>query len=442
MSPAGDGTPAGASRFPWLLALVALLAVAIREQFVLTTFVAVPIRGDILEYANYAWNLVHHGVLSHVPPDPVHVPLPDGYRMPGYPFLIALGLTWFPDHLQWIAFVLQAQVLLGAATVVLCGLLARQWLSPAWSLGAALLLALWPHHVAATGAMLSEVVFGFAMVAGLYCVAHAWNGERAPAAYVLAGIAFGYAWLVNPILLPFPFLLAGLLWRHARPRQAAVLLSVFLVPVLAMAIRDARIDAPESGSLQRARLNFVQGSWPDYHAAANRFRTGDPTAIWIMGEIDREATTLRDDPRRGMHEIGERFAANPTLYAKWYASKAWLLWSWQIQVGASDIYYLVVERSPLERSPVLRAIVATYKAINPLLTALTLAGSLALVVLGFRHPRWVPAAAVGGLTLYLTFAHMALQAEPRYAIAYRGLEAVVVMTTLAWCSHLIRKRRT
>jgi hypothetical protein len=38
---------------------------------------------------------------------------------------------------------------------------------------------------------------------------------------------------------------------------------------------------------------------------------------------------------------------------------------------------------------------------------------------------------VGGLGLYLTLAHLVLQAEPRYAIAYRGLEAVVVASICA-----------
>ena len=428
-----------ADRFFLLLALVALLAFAVREQFVLTTIVDAPIRGDIREYVNYAWNLVHHGVFSAQAPAFGHLPAPDAYRLPGYPLLLALGMAWFPEGLAWVSFVLQVQVLLGTATVVLVGLLAREWLSSTWSIAAAVLLAMWPHHIAATGAMLSEVVFGFALLASLFCIARAWRERGSKAWFAGAGAALGYAWLVNPILLPFPIALAVLMWRHGHARGAAVMLGVFLLPVAAMLVRNAGIDAPHGGSVQRAELNFVQGSWPDYHKAANRFRAGDPVAIWIMEQIRREADALQHEPLQGARMIESRMAAKPGFYARWYASKAWLLWGWKIQLGASDIYYHEVKRSPLDRAP-LHWIVVVYRWLNPLLTTLLLVGCVALPAMGWRDRNWVPAAAVGGLGFYLTIAHLVLQAEPRYAIAYRGLEAVIVASMCALAIGRLRRR--
>jgi hypothetical protein len=418
-----------ADRFYLLLALIALLAFVVREQFVLTAIVDAPIRGDIFEYANYAWNLVHHGVFSLQPPNPGHIPTPDAYRLPGYPLLLALGMVWFPDNLAWISFVLQVQVLLGTATVVLAGLLAREWLPSTWSISAAALIALWPHHIAATGAMLSEIVFGFALLASLFCFARGWREQGSSAWIAGAGAGLGYAWLVNPILLPFPLALAALAWRHDRGHKAALLLGVFLLPVATMLIRDARIP-PGNGSQERAQINFVQGSWPDYHNAANRFRTGDPMAIWIMQQIGRETDALRDEPLVGARMIGSRIASQPRIYAGWYVSKAWLLWGWAIQVGADDIHFHQVQHSTLKRAP-LKWVVATYKTINPLLTALLLVGCIILPAMGWRHRKWVPAAAVGGLGLYLTLVHVVLQAEPRYAIAYRGFEGVIAASVCA-----------
>jgi len=426
-------------RYFLLLSLVALLAFAVREQFVLTTIVDAPIRGDIREYVNYAWNLVHHGVFSAQAPASGHIPAPDAYRLPGYPLLLALGMTWFPQDLAWISFVLQVQVLLGTATVVLVGLLAREWLSSTWSITAAGLLAMWPHHIAATGAMLSEVVFGFALLAGLFCFSRAWRERRVVTWFAAAGASLGYAWLVNPILLPFPFALYVLAWRHGQGRGAAFMLAVFLLPVAAMIIRNANINAPNSGSLQRAQLNFVQGSWPTYHKAANRFRAGDPIAISIMEQIQQEADALQDDPLHGARMIESRMSAQPGFYVRWYASKAWLLWNWKIQLGASDIYYHDVKRSPLDRAP-LHWIVVAYRVINPLLTTLLLAGCVTVPAMGWRQRRWVPAAAVSGLALYLTIAHVVLQAEPRYAIAYRGLEAVIVASLCAFGVDRFRQR--
>ena len=436
MTGAGGVAPAAPSRFPLLLACVALLAFAVRELFVLTTVVEAPIVGDIVEYVSYAWNLVHHGVYSHAMPDPGVVPSPDSYRMPGYPGLIALGMTWFPTH--WIAFVLQVQVVLGTATVVLVGLLARRWLSTAWAIGAAGLLALWPHHVAATGAMLSEVTFGFLLVLAAYCFARAWSSDRL-SMFFAAALAFAAAWLVNPIVMLFPPLLAALAWRHGRGRAAAVLLGVFLLPIAAMSLREADLPG-ESGSAQRARLNFVQGSWPEYHEAANRFRTGDKVAIAIMREIDDETNALRTSTPGGLARVGERMALYPSFYVKWYLGKPWRAWGWRIGLGASDVGFLRTQHSPLERNAVLRGVVQAYKFVNPVLTTILLACAVVLVVAGVRRARWVPAAAVGALALYLTLMHVILQADPRHATAYRGLEAILVATALAWCVGKVRGR--
>lgn len=434
-----SGPPRGAServRFGTMLVLLALLAFALREHYLAVAIVQDPVRGDPREYVAYAWNLVHHGVFgSTIPPAP---PLPDAYRQPGYPWLIALGMKLAHEH--WYPLVLHTQAVLGTMTVVFAALLARQWASIAWSIAAGLVVALWPHHVAATNTLLSEVLFGFTLMAALLGFARAWATDRR-AWFVLAGIAFGCAWLVNPLLLLFPPCLAVLAWRHGRRGPALLLLAAFLVPVLGMSLRNATIGAADRGSVQRATLNFVQGSWPEYHAAANRFRTGDPTAIAIMREIEGEHAMLQASASAGMARIGERIAAWPGYYAKWYASKPWVLWSWQIRLGATDISFHRFAYQPFDHNPVLRGVMVTYRWLNPMLTTLMLVAALGFVVAGVRRTAWMPAAATGALALYLTLVHVVLQAEPRYATAYRGLEAVLVATAVAWLAARWRSRR-
>jgi hypothetical protein len=121
-------------------------------------------------------------------------------------------------------------------------------------------------------------------------------------------------------------------------------------------------------------------------------------------------------------------------YARWYLAKPWLLWGWQIRIGATDIDFLEVRNSPLERNGLLRAIVAAYAWLNPLLTTLALAAAVVLAVAGLRRARWMPAAVPAALALYVTAVHVVLQAEPRYATAYRGLECLLLATALAWCT--------
>lgn len=434
---AATATPAKRSNFGLLLILVAIVAFALREHYVLATIVDIPIRGDIRDYVAYAWNLFNHGVFSHAAPSG-DVPIPDAYRAPGYPWLLTLCMGLRPRGDHWYDVALQMQVLLGTGTVLLAMLLARQWLAPGWALLAGLLLAIWPHHIAATGALMSEIAFGFALVAALYCFAKGWNGGR-HAWFAAAGVAFGYAYLVNPLIALFPPCLAAMTWWLKRRKAAALLLVAFLLPVLALGLRNAQLPAVAKGGIGRATINFVQGSWPMYHAAHRHYYAKHPVAIEIMDEIGREAELMQRDPYAGLLAITQRLRQDPAGYAAWYLwQKPYLLWDWDIQLGAGSFYILEVKHSPLDTSPLLRGSAHALRAINPVLTILTLAVALGLLICGWRRAAWVPAAATGAMAIYFTLLHTVLQAEPRYANAYRGIEVVLVVTALALLVKAVR----
>ena len=444
MARMGSESIAGRSRFGLLACMVVLLAFVLREQFVLTGIVDFPIRGDIRDYFAYAWNLVQHGSFSRVLPG-AGIPLPDAYRSPGYPWLLAACMElWTPDPARsilgtWYAMALQLQVLLGTASVLLAMLLARLCVSKHWALVAGLLLALWPHHIAATGTLLSEVAFGFFLLAGLYGAAKAWTSDR-KRWWIAAGAAFGYAWLINPLVVFFPLLLAAAAWWKRHKAGASILLVVFLLPVALLGVRNAGIPPEPNPPIGRAPINFVQGSWPNYHKAHSLYYSGDPTAVAIMDEINREATLLDHDPIAGAKDIASRFADAPLAYLRWYAwDKPWLLWDWNIRLGHGGFYFQDVRHSPLDRSP-LRQLFRGFEALNPLLTLLTLLGSI--TVLLRRGPRPDPAAKmVAGMALYLTAIHVVFQAEPRYANAYRGIEVVVVVIALSWIASRVARMR-
>lgn len=441
------GEVARTPRFALLLSLVALVAFALREHFVLAAVIDIPIRGDIREYVAYAWNLVEHGVYSSAVPG-MPEPSPDSFRSPGYPWLLALGMLASPQLgpwsqlAGWYDFVLQAQVLLGTATVVLATLLARQWLSAGWSLVAGFLLAIWPHHVVATAALMPEVLFGFTLVAALYCFGRSWTSRRT-VWFVATGACFGLAYLVNPLVALFPPCLAIMAWCKRERAGAALLLGAFLVPVVALALRNAPLQSTATGSSTgRAAINLVQGAWPQYHDAHRTFRTGHPVAVAIMDEIAIETGLLLRDPKQGFARILRRFGNDPRGYAWWYVGrKPWLLWDWDVRIGAGAFYVLEVERSPFDTSRLLHALATGMRLANPVMSALALAGMVGLLFFGWRRGAWVPAAATGALASYFTLMHMLLQAEPRYATAYRGIEVVVVATVLASLAHALRRRR-
>jgi hypothetical protein len=304
---------------------------------------------------------------------------------------------------------------------------------------AGVLLALWPHHIAATGTLLSEVAFGFTLLAGLYCGGMAWKSNR-KAWWLACGACFGYAYLVNSLVVFFPLLLAAAAaWKRHRA-GAGLLALAFLLPVVLLAWRNAGIAPAADAPIGRAPLNFVQGSWPNYHKAHSLYYRGDPTAVAIMQEIDREAALLEQDPREAARQISARLASAPLWYLRWYAwDKPRLLWDWNIRIGHGGFYFQDVRRSPLDRSP-LRPLFQGFKALNPVFTLLALLGGIAVLA----DARWrggTAARIVAAMLWYLTLIHVVFQAEPRYANAYRGIEAVMIVVALAWCAGFLRRLR-
>jgi hypothetical protein len=213
-----------------------------------------------------------------------------------------------------------------------------------------------------------------------------------------------------------------------------VFLGIFLVPVLAFGARNFSLPArPGPAQTGRAAMNLVQGSWPQYHDAWHAQRQGDPVAVEIMDAISREVATTDRRPLAGARQIASRMAQDPAYYAAWYlVRKPMLLWAWDIRIGWGGPYVLEVRHSPLERNPLLAAVGRGLRAATPILTLVLFATAFALLAGGIRRRTWAPPAAVATavLALYLTGIHDVFQAEPRYANAYRGLEALLVATAL------------
>src|SRR6185312_9379535 len=95
-----------ANRNPWhwwlLLSCVGLFAFGVRYYYVTHAQVFQPVnqanvRGDAVEYYNYAANLAAHDVFSKARPSTFPL-IGDSFRDPGYPFFLAGWMKVFP---QW-----------------------------------------------------------------------------------------------------------------------------------------------------------------------------------------------------------------------------------------------------------------------------------------------------------------------------------------------------
>jgi len=387
----------GKRNFILWAAVIVAVAFGLREWFVLTMVVPEPNQGDVGAYLRYALHLARDGTFSQTAGPPV----PDAFRAPGYPWMLRLLLpddNWSDG--RWFAAIYQAQVLLGTATVAGVIALARRWMTPGFALLAGLLMAVQAHNIAATGEILTEVLFGALLVGAL--LARSWG----------AGGLFGLAYLTNPVIAPVPFVLAAL----KRDRAALAMVAVLCVVIGGWAMRNTLVHAKGG----RAAMNFVEGSWPEYHDMAKR-QWQYPTKL---GTMNHEQAVFARDARAGLHLVADRLLSEPGRYAAWYAGKPFLLFDWDIRIGQRTVFTVAMDDTTLD-GPLLGLVVVQW-VLNPLVFALAFCG----IVLGLVRGGTERTVAV--TILVLTAIHTVLQAEPRYAIPYRSLEILLATSAIAY----------
>lgn len=432
--------PARRERWLWwlLLLVIGLIAFAIRYYYVLHAQVDQP-RGDAVEYVAYARNLAQHGVFTMAPPGTTPL-VGDGYRDPGYPAYLAFWMRIFRQWENWYAAVLVSQALLSSLTVVLVLSLSRRWMPYRWLTAAGLLMAVWPHSVSMSGYLLSETLFGFLCALGLLFFGTA-LARRSTAWTVASGIVLSLAALTNAVMLPFAVLLA--LYLLMRRQLSAVmftaLVAASLVTIAPWAIRNTMLPSTGSSSTHRALLNLVQGSWPDMHAAYQAKANEDPDATALMAPIKQEADLVEADPRAGLAHMGRRMASHPGTYIRWYLGKPMLLWDWSIRVGQGDIYVFPTRNSPFETATPFRIVAALCRAMNPWLFVLAIVGCLLALVPKQQMQPGLASTAL--LLIFVTLVYSTLQAEPRYSVAFRGLEIMLAMFAVYRLSHRVAQMR-
>lgn len=449
----------GSWLWPIALCALTLFALAVRWYYVTTALVVHPVRGDAVQYVNYAWNLATHQTFAKDPPGSPSL-TPDSYRDPGYPFFLALLIKAFGTGDAWYASVLLFQALLGALTVTLTTQLGKLWLPSRWALAAGLLMAIWPHSLSINGYLLSETLFGFLCALGIWLAATACRRESSYWS-LAAGVALGAAALTNAVLLPFGLLLAAFLaWRRLAGRSLCIALAAgaLLLPG-AWAIRNSQLPASASGESSRSRAlqNFAQGASPDFHKAYRASFFGNAQekidAGLVLHAVEDQSTLLANSPVTGAQAFMRQLARQPLRYALWYLiEKPHEFWDWDIVIGQGDIYVYPTVNSPFKTQRPWMIVEVVCRALNLLLMLLAAACVLLLLFrpslflrpeLSSTNRSSSPALLipVACLLTFVTIIYCLLQEEPRYSIPFRSSEILMAFTAVLVASGSWQRRR-
>ncbi|MEZ2418682.1 ArnT family glycosyltransferase [Luteibacter sp. RCC_6_2] len=421
-----------------MLSAIVVASFVLRYVYVHTAVVDNPLRGDAWQYFCYAWNLLKHGTFSLARPLSGAV-TPDSFRDPGYPVFFASLMAIRGTGREVYDTLLLVQCLLGTATVAIWISLANRYLGFAAAFATGILLGAWPHLVSFTGYVLSETFLGFLLASALWLLDTALR-RRSRIIATASGLAFSAAALTNAVVLPMaPLLAVIMLWKD--PSRRAFWLTFLIACTLPSAMWIARNTTLPTGTSAngRAAINLVQGSWPEYHTAAfSAIQLHDPHAQIVMATIDREASAMQFSWSQGLPLLWHRFSADPLKYVRWYTQKPALLWSWDVAVGQGDIYVFPTGHSPFEENVWLRAWEGVCFVLNPWLALLALLG-VAQTLRSHQVPlviRWT-----GAIVVLATVTFVLLQAEPRYAVPYRGMEIILAITAAITLCRAIAHRR-
>ena len=304
--------------------------------------------------------------------------LPDGaptaYYPPGYPVFLGVVL-WavrgigLSSHVPTVAG--GANVVLGAASIVLVFAVARRVFDERVGLVAAALFAFWPNLVFHAGVALTETLFNFLLLAAvLVLVAGRWEDRRfAPGRLVAAGVVLGLATYVRPISVLVLPVLALAWWRAGfgarRALGHAAVVGATLVAVLVpWTVRNADamgafvpISTNTGDNLCIGRHDGATGAFrlapecldgyedlPRPESELRRNDDGTEKALRYLREhpgeeaalvLKRAWHTIRDD-----HDgiaAAESYGEDPFLPERLRSALAWVADGWFYVVGALGV---------------------------------------------------------------------------------------------------------
>lgn len=328
-----------------ILTLILLLGFYLRYESILETEVIKPLRADAGQYFMYAYNLRHKHTYSQQVgnPEDLESPVsPDAIRSPGYPLFLAPFVSGLPTK-EMINLILLSQVMISTATIFIAFFLFKIFLSPLWSLGALLLVALSPHLIVSNSYVLTETLFCFLLVV-LGWLISSFGKSQSLLSGICIGAVMGIATLVRPSLQFFPLILTLFLifqygWKSGF-RFSLIILIGFAFTFLPWIARN--MITLDTTTDKRLMINFLHhGMYPNF------MHDGITESYGFPYRYDPRSEEVSKSTSTVLKEITERFNRQPLEHLKWFIlGKPRAYWAWDIVQGAGDVFVYPVRKSP------------------------------------------------------------------------------------------------
>lgn len=408
----------------WVI-LVAILALGgwMRVTAVEKTVIPNHFGPDAWQYFNYAFNMRHYGVYSKDPAVQTGVlPLPDGFRTPGYPLFLAPFIDNPPDF-AFISRVLSTQAWMSVLALLFVYFTARALLPTVLALLATFLAAISPHLITINHYLLTESLFTFFLVAGLSLMG--WKG-RWPV-WFGAGMTLALAVLVRPVLFYFvvPAALLIVVQRHLLDRKKKMVAFVvgFVMVMTPWMVRNKiSLGVWNDNSLMTDSIAY--GIYPQFTY------NNDPKTYGYPYRHDPRIDEIRASNASLLKELREKFTGETKRYLQWFLlEKPVVFWSWGIIQGQGDAFIYAVTSTPFYYDPIFRFFHRIMFSVHDLLVVLAALGSILVWVPRRFHPDGggddtgmsFMARMISLLLVYITMVHMTVPPWPRYNIPLRPM---------------------
>ncbi len=359
--------------------LWALILVAIGGYFRLLaveeTLVDQPIRADAQDYFLSAYNLAQHGIYSRSNAalvDPAAHPVPDAYRSPGLPLLIAPFMSAWPNAEAVVRNVQYVNVLLGLSAVLALYLAATAVLPAAAAVAVGMLAATSPHLISLTVYLLTETP-AVLMVALLFLVAARdvpVKASRRAAYFAVLGALVGGLSLFRPAFLAFAPLIALAYRRRTVMLQALLYACLGAALVVAPWLIRNALDVPPGGPSLLAGT-MLEGSY------RGLIYGGDPATFPYGGRHDPHFAALATSTSSVLHEVLDKILADPGRMALWYLiEKPVYLFQWNNIDGIGDVFVYPVKATPFRSNGWFAWTHELQHMLYPLLLLLAVAGAI------------------------------------------------------------------